>query len=87
MKNRINQTFLRRESTFARERSVLTVAPASDARCEWRVAELCFNILAEPIQALHQFVFGHIKEIPPNHAEDLRLGESHPCGCGLLGEP
>lgn len=73
--------------TFARERSVLTVAPASDAGCERRLAELCFYILAEPIQALHQFAFGHAGEVPAHHAGDLRLREPHPCGRGLLGEP
>lgn len=66
---------------------MLTVAPASDAGCERRLAELYFYILAEPIQALHQFAFGHAGEVPAHHAGDLRLGESHPCGRGLLGEP
>ncbi len=57
----------------------------SDASGGW--PNFDFNIIAEPIQTLHQFAFGHIGEVPTHHAGDLRLSESHPYGCGLLGEP
>jgi hypothetical protein len=47
---------------------------------------LDFDVIAEPIQAIHQFAFGQVGEVATHHARDLWLGDPHARCCFLLGQ-
>lgn len=47
---------------------------------------LDFDVIAEPIQAVHQFAFGQVGEVAAHHAGDLWLGDPHARCCFLLGQ-
>ena len=45
-----------------------------------------FDVVAEPVQAVHQLSFGQIGEVAAQHVRHLRLCDAHPTGRLVLGQ-
>jgi hypothetical protein len=54
-------------------------------RCRSRL-QLDFDVVTQPIQAIHQLALGEIGEITPHHGRDLGLGKPHALRRLFLGQ-
>lgn len=51
-----------------------------------RRPDLDFNVVAQPVQTVHQLALGQIGEVAPQHGRHLGLRDAHALGGSLLSD-